>query len=177
MLEAWIDSMAERLCRCSETSPQVHRIGSAAEPLELEDEELEYVTPPMTSSPAEEEVPSLVQGPPCFKRDFGLLTHGASLAGSSESSSNPLLESSAEEGRLRDAPLSGSVRGQRAVRGKRFRPYSHCKAPGHFPVDTNRLRVERQRRRNERLLRRESPAQGGYAGDSDDRLGHTERSR
>src|ERR1700753_456967 len=100
----------------------------------------------------------------------------ASLAGSS-SSSNPLLESSAEEERLRDAPLPGSVRGQRATRGKRFRPYSHRKAPGHFPVDASRLGVERQRRRNERLLRRESAAQGGYAADSsDDSLGVTDRS-
>ena len=64
MLEARIDSMAERLCKCSEGSPRTRGIGSAAEPLELEDEELEYVTPPMTSSPAEEGVPSLVQGPP-----------------------------------------------------------------------------------------------------------------
>src|ERR1700759_4537837 len=100
----------------------------------------------------------------------------AYLAGSS-SSSNPLLESSAEEERLRDAPLPGSVRGQRAFRGKRFRPYSYRKAPGHFPVDASRLGVERQRRRNERLLRRESAAQGGYASDSsDDSLGTTDRS-
>src|SRR6201992_2769801 len=56
MLEAQIDSMAERLCRCFKTSPRVRGIGSAAEPLELEDEKLEYVTPPMTSSPAEEAV-------------------------------------------------------------------------------------------------------------------------
>src|ERR1700753_180807 len=70
MLEARIDSMAERLCRCSEASPQVRGIGSAVEPLEIEDEDLEYVTPPMTNSPAEKEVPSLVQGPPCFKRDW-----------------------------------------------------------------------------------------------------------
>src|SRR6201992_1797359 len=68
ILEARVDSMAERLCRCSETSPRVRRIGSAAEPLELEDEELEYVTPPMTSSPTEEEAPSLTKGPPCFRR-------------------------------------------------------------------------------------------------------------
>ena len=47
-------------------------IGSAAEPLELEDEELEYVTPPMMSSPAEEEVPKLVPGPPV--RDRSSLT-------------------------------------------------------------------------------------------------------
>src|SRR6201992_261482 len=152
MLEARIDSMAERLCRCSEASPWVRGVGSAVEPLELEGEELEYVTPPMTSSPAEEEVPSLVQGPPCFKRDFGLLTHGVSLAGSSLSS-NPLLESSGEEERLRDVPLPGSVRGQRTVCGKRFCPYSHRKAPGHVPVDTSQLGVERRRRRNERLLR------------------------
>src|SRR6201992_3253986 len=151
MLEVRIDSMAEGLCKCSEASPRVCGVRSAVEPLELEDEELEYVTPPMTHSPAEEEVPSLVQGPPCFKRDFGLLTHGVSLAGSSESSSNPLMESSTGEERLRDAPLPGSVRGQCAVHGKRFRLYSHRKAPGHFPVDTSRLRVERQRRRNERL--------------------------
>src|SRR6201992_1571973 len=64
VLEARVDSMAERLCKCSEGSPQVRGIGSAAEPLELEDKELEYVTPPMTSSPAEEEAPSLIQGPP-----------------------------------------------------------------------------------------------------------------
>ena len=78
MLEARIDSMAERLCRCSEASPGVRGVGSAVEPLELEDKELEYVTPLMTSSPAEEEVPSLVQGPPCFKRIW-LLTHGISF--------------------------------------------------------------------------------------------------
>src|ERR1700753_1839997 len=108
------------------------------------------------------------------EKDVGLLTHGVS-AGSS-SSSNPLLESSAEEERLRSAPLPGSVRGQRAIRGTRFRPYSHRKAPGHFSVDTSRLGVERQRRRNERLLRRESAAQGGYAADSDDSLGTTDRS-
>ena len=64
ILEARVDSMAERLCRCSETSPRVRGIGSAAEPIELEDEELEYATPPMTSSPAEEEVPKLVPGSP-----------------------------------------------------------------------------------------------------------------
>ena len=64
ILEARVDSMAERLCKCEESSPQVRGIGSAAEPLELEDEELEYVTPPMTSSPAEEEVPKLVPGLP-----------------------------------------------------------------------------------------------------------------
>src|ERR1700753_660925 len=68
ILEARVDSMAERLCRCHETSPQVRAISSAAEPLELEDEELEYVTPPMTSSPTKEEVPSLTKGPPCFRR-------------------------------------------------------------------------------------------------------------
>ena len=68
MLEVRIDSMAERLCRCSEASGRVHRVGSAVEPLELEDEELEYVTPPMTSSPTEEEVPSLTKGLPCFRR-------------------------------------------------------------------------------------------------------------
>src|SRR6201992_3767923 len=66
----------------------------------------------------------------------------AFLAGSS-SLSNPLLESSTEEERLREAPLPGSVRGQRAIRGKRFRPYSYRKAPGHFPVDTRHLGVER----------------------------------
>src|SRR6201992_564808 len=97
------------------------------------------------------------------------------LAGSS-SSSNPLLESSAEEDRLRDAPLPGSVRGQRAVCGKRFLPYSYRKAPGHFPVDTKYLGVERQRRCNDRLLRRESAAQGGSAADSDDSLCTTDRS-
>src|ERR1700759_1351342 len=100
----------------------------------------------------------------------------AFLAGSS-SLSNPLLESSAEEEQLRDAPLPGSVRGQRAIRGKRFRPYSYRKAPGHFPVDTRHLGVERERRRNERRLRRESTAFGGYAASSsDDSLGTTDRS-
>ena len=143
ILEARVDSMAECLCKCSEGSPRVRGIGSAAAPIELEDKELEYVTPPMTSSPTEEEVPSLAKGPPCFKRDFGLLTHGV-LAGSS-SSSNPLLESSAEEERLRDEPLPGSVHGQHAIHGKRFRPYSYQKAPGHFPVDTRHLGVERER--------------------------------
>src|SRR6201995_3053202 len=87
MLEAWIDSMAERLCKCSEGSPRTRGVGSAAEPLELEDEELEYVTPPLTNSPVEE-VPSLVQGPPCFKRNFWPFDSWRSLAGSS-SSSNP----------------------------------------------------------------------------------------
>ena len=38
MLEARIDSMAERLCKCSEGSPRMRGVGSAAEPLELEDE-------------------------------------------------------------------------------------------------------------------------------------------
>src|SRR6201992_2010186 len=85
------------------------------------------------------------------------------------------MESSGEEERLRDAPLLGSVRGQRAVRGKRFCPYSHRKAPGHLPIDTKHLGVERQRRRNEHLLRRESAAQGGYAADSNDSLGTTDR--
>src|SRR6201992_606613 len=100
----------------------------------------------------------------------------AFLAGSS-SSSNPLLESSAEEDRLRDAPLPGSVCGQRAICGQRFRPYSYWKAPGHFPVDTRHLGVERERRRNERRLRRESAAFGGYAASSsDDSLGTTDRS-
>src|SRR6201992_630187 len=97
------------------------------------------------------------------------------LVGSSESSSNPLLESSGEEERLRDAPLPGLVRGQRAIRGKRFHPYSYREAPGHFPVDTKHLGVERQRRRNEHLLHRESAAQGGYATDSNDSLGTTHR--
>ena len=64
ILEARVDSMAERLCKCSESSPRVQGIGSAAAPIELEDEELEYVTPPMTSSPTEEEAPSLTKGPP-----------------------------------------------------------------------------------------------------------------
>src|ERR1700753_3492123 len=118
MLEVKIDLMAEHLCKCSEGSPQTRGVGSAAEPLELEDEELENVTPPLTNSPAQVEVPSLAQGPPCFKRDFGLLTHGVSLAGSSESSSNPLLESSAEEGQLRNAPLLGSVRCRGCGKGK-----------------------------------------------------------
>ena len=68
MLEARIDSMTERLCKCSEDSPRTRGVGSAAEPLELEDEELEYVTPPMTSSPTEEGAPSLTKGPPCFRR-------------------------------------------------------------------------------------------------------------
>src|ERR1700753_1945089 len=45
ILEARVDLMAERLCRCSETSPRVRGLGSAVEPLELEDKELEYVTP------------------------------------------------------------------------------------------------------------------------------------
>src|ERR1700755_3256696 len=63
------------------------------------------------------------------------------------------------------------------IRGKRFRPYSHRKAPGHFPVDTRHLGVERERRRNERRLRRESAAFGGYtASSSDDSLGMTDRS-
>ena len=64
ILEARVDSMAERLCKCLEGSPRVRGIGSAAAPIELEDEELEYVTPPMMSSPTEEEVPSLTKGPP-----------------------------------------------------------------------------------------------------------------
>src|ERR1700753_4157642 len=64
ILEARIDSMAECLCKCLEGSPQVRGVSSAAEPLELEDKELEYVTPPMTSSPVEEEVSKLVPGPP-----------------------------------------------------------------------------------------------------------------
>src|SRR6201992_2663844 len=99
------------------------------------------------------------------------------LAGPSSSASNPLMESSGEEERLRDVPLPGSVRGQRAIRGKQFRPYSHRKAPGHFPVDTRYLGVERERRRNERRLRRESTAFGGYAASSsDDSLGTTDRS-
>src|ERR1700753_3554969 len=100
----------------------------------------------------------------------------AYLAGSSLSS-NPLLESSAEEEWLRDAPLPGSVHGQRAIRGTRFRPYSYWKVPGHFPVDTRYLGVEQERRRNERRLRRESAAFGGYAASSsDDSLGTTDRS-
>src|ERR1700759_33890 len=152
--------MAECLCRCSEASPRVHGVGLAAEPIELEDEELEYVTPPMMSSPAEEEVPLLTKGPPCFKRILAF--DSWCLAGSLLSSSNPLMESSTEEERLRDVPLPGSVRGQRTIRGKRFQPYSYQKAPGHFPVDTRHLGVEQERRRNERRLRRESAAQGGY---------------
>jgi chromosome segregation ATPase len=68
ILEARVDSMAERLCKCSETSPRVRGVGSAEEPLELEDEELEYVTPPMTSSPAKEEVPELVPGRPALNQ-------------------------------------------------------------------------------------------------------------
>src|ERR1700753_4441034 len=97
------------------------------------------------------------------------------LAGSSLST--PLLKSSAEEERLREVPLPGSVRGQRAICGKRFRPYSYWKAPGHFPVDTRYLGVERERQRNERRLRRESTAFGGYAASSsDDSLGTTNRS-
>src|ERR1700759_872547 len=100
----------------------------------------------------------------------------AFLAGSS-SSSNPLMESSAEEDRLRDAPLPGSVRGQCTIRGKRFQPYSYRKAPGHFPVDTRHLGIERERRRNECQLCRESAAFGGYAADSSDNsLGMTDQS-
>src|ERR1700753_729007 len=110
----------------------------------------------MTSSPAKEEVPKLVPGPPRIKRIW-LLTHGV-LAGFSLSS-NPLMESTAQEERLRDVPLPGSVRGQCAICGKRFQPYSYQKAPGHFPVDTSHLGVERQRRRNKRLLCQESAAQ------------------
>src|ERR1700753_3800281 len=107
---------------------------------------------------------------------FWLLTHGV-LAGSSSSSSNPLMESSAEEERLREVPLPGSVRGQRAIHGKRFQPYSYRKAPGHFPVDARHLGVEQEHRRNERRLRRESAAFSGYAASSsDDSLGTTDRS-
>src|SRR6201995_639135 len=47
ILEAKVDSMSERLCRCSEFSPRIKGQGSAAAPFELEDEEeLEYTTPP-----------------------------------------------------------------------------------------------------------------------------------
>src|SRR6201992_3213085 len=94
-------------------------------------------------------------------KGFWLLTHGV-LAGSSSSSSNPLMESSAEEEQLRGVPLPGSVRGQHAIRGKQFRLYSYRKAPGHFPADTRHLGIERERRRNERRLHRESAALGGY---------------
>src|SRR6201992_1414474 len=87
------------------------------------------------------------------------------------------MESSANEERLRDAPLPGSVRGQRAMCGKQFQPYSYQKVPGNFPVNTSRLRVERQQHQNEHLLRRKSASQGGYAADSsfDDDLGTTNR--
>src|SRR6201992_2706468 len=87
-----------------------------------------------------------------------------------------MLASLGEGERLRDAPLPGLVRGQRAVRGKQFRPYSYRKAPGSFPINTKHLGVEQQRRCNECLLRRESAAQGGYTADSDDSLGTTDRS-
>jgi predicted nucleic acid-binding Zn-ribbon protein len=51
ILEAKVDSMSEKLCRCSESSPRIKGQGSAAAPFELEDEEeLEYATPP-TSRP------------------------------------------------------------------------------------------------------------------------------
>src|ERR1700753_2167988 len=51
ILEARVDSMSERLCRCSESSPRIKGQGSAAAPFEFEDEEeLEYATPP-TSRP------------------------------------------------------------------------------------------------------------------------------
>jgi chromosome segregation ATPase len=68
ILEARVDSMAERLCKCSEGSPRVRGSGSAAEPIELEEDDLEYVTPPLTSSPAEEEVPKLVPGRPTLNQ-------------------------------------------------------------------------------------------------------------
>ena len=45
ILEARVDSMAERLCKCSEGSPRVRGIGSAAEPIELEDDEEPAKTP------------------------------------------------------------------------------------------------------------------------------------
>src|ERR1700753_4072076 len=51
ILEAKVDSMSERLCRCSKSSLQIKGQGSAAIPFELEDkEELKYATPP-TSRP------------------------------------------------------------------------------------------------------------------------------
>src|ERR1700759_4753716 len=51
ILKAKVDSMSERLCRCSESSPQIKGQGLAAAPFELKDkEELEYATPP-TSRP------------------------------------------------------------------------------------------------------------------------------
>src|ERR1700753_1239866 len=100
-----------------------------------------------------------------------------SLAGSSSSSSNPLMESSAEEEWLPNAPLPGLVRGQRTICGKQFQPYSYRKVSGHFPVNTSCLRVERQRRQNECLLHRESRAFGGYTADSfNDSFGTTDRS-
>ena len=47
ILEAKVDSMSKRLCRCLESSPRIKGQGSAAAPFELEDEEeLEYTTPP-----------------------------------------------------------------------------------------------------------------------------------
>ena len=51
ILEAKVDSMSERLCRCLESSPRIKGQGLAAAPSELEDEEeLKYATPP-TSCP------------------------------------------------------------------------------------------------------------------------------
>ena len=44
ILKAWVDSMAEQLCKYSEGSPQVWGSGSATVLFELEEDELEYVT-------------------------------------------------------------------------------------------------------------------------------------
>ena len=45
ILEAKVDSMSERLCRCSESSPRIKGQGSVAVPFELKDkEELKYAT-------------------------------------------------------------------------------------------------------------------------------------
>ena len=57
ILEAKVDSMSERLCKCLESSPQIKGQGSAAAPFELKDEEeLEYATPP-TSHPESSSTP------------------------------------------------------------------------------------------------------------------------
>src|ERR1700753_2659236 len=53
ILEARVDSMAERLCKCLEGSPRVRGIGSAPAPIELDDKELEVGTPRVMSGPNE----------------------------------------------------------------------------------------------------------------------------
>ena len=50
--ERWIKALEERVCKCADTKPWVRGSGTQRDPLELVDDELEYVDDPAPSSPS-----------------------------------------------------------------------------------------------------------------------------